>query len=73
MVTLETPLGVANVFTERSQKISRDGVFVTRTLVRARPKVPVRILIVTNQDHVLGESSIIGQGEPEEWATVIHD
>ena len=64
---------MANVLTEPSQKSSRDGVFVARTLVRATPRVPVRILNVTNRDQVLGESSIIGQGEPEEWATVIDD
>jgi len=73
MVTLETPLRVANVLTEPSQKGSRDGVFVARTLVRARPRVPVRILNVTNLDQVLGESSIIGQGKPEKWATFIDD
>jgi len=66
MVTLEAPLSVANVLTEPSQKSSRDGVFVARTLVRARPRVPVRILNVTNRDQVLGESSILRQGEPEE-------
>jgi len=64
---------VANVLTEPSQKSSRDGVFVARTLVRARPRVPVRILDVTNREQDLGESSVIGQGEPEEWATVIDD
>jgi len=65
MVTLETPLRVVNVLTETSQKTSRDGVFVARTLVRARPRVPFRILNVTKRDQVLGESSIIGQGETE--------
>ena len=73
MVTLETPLRVANVLTKPSQKSSRDGVFVARTLVRARPRVPVRILDVTNREQYLGESSVIGQGEPEEWTTVIDD
>jgi hypothetical protein len=73
MGTLETPLRLANVLTEPSQKSSRDGVFVARTLVRARPRVRVRILDVTNRDQDLGESSIIGQGETEEQATVIDD
>jgi hypothetical protein len=73
MVTLETPLGVANVPNEPSKKSSRDGVFVARTLVPARPRVPVRILNMTNLDQVLGESSIIGQGKLEKWATFIDD
>jgi hypothetical protein len=37
MVTLEIPLGAANVLIEPSQKSSRDRVYIAKTLVRARP------------------------------------
>jgi len=73
MVTLQTPLGAANVLIEPSQKSSRDGVYIAMTLVRARPRVPVRIMNMTNRDQVLSEGSIIGHREPEEWATAIDD
>ena len=50
MVTSETPLGATNDLIEPSQKSSRDGVYTARTLVRARPRVPLRILNVANRD-----------------------
>jgi hypothetical protein len=73
MARLEAPLGVTNVLIEPSQKCSRDGVFIARTLVRARPRVPVRIMNVTNQDQVLSEGTTIGHGEPAMWAATISD
>jgi hypothetical protein len=48
MARLETPLGATNVLIEPTQKCSRDEEFIARALVRARPRVPVRILNVTN-------------------------
>jgi hypothetical protein len=54
MARLQAPLGVTNVLLEPSQNSSRDGILISRTLVRARPSgVLVRITNVTNQDHVL--------------------
>ena len=73
MVTSEAPLGAANVLIEPSQKSSQDGVYRAQTLVRARPRVSVRILDVTNRDHVLSEGTTIGHGDLEEWATGIDD
>jgi len=69
MVTLETPLRAANVLFEPSQKSSLDVVYVARRLVQARPRVPVRIMNVTNRDQGLSEAITIGYGESEEWAT----
>jgi hypothetical protein len=73
MARLEAPLGATNVLLESSQKSSRDGVLIARTLVRARPSVPVHIMNVTNQDQVLSEGTTIGQVEPAIWAAVIDD
>jgi hypothetical protein len=73
MVKLQTPLGAANVLIEPLQKISRDGVYIARTLVRDRPRLPVHIMNVTNRNQVLSEGSIIGHREAEVWATVIDD
>jgi hypothetical protein len=50
MAKLEAPLGAINVLLEPSPEWSRGGVMIARTLVRARPRVPVRIMNVTNQD-----------------------
>jgi hypothetical protein len=73
MIMLETPLVAANVLIEPRQKSSRNGVYLARMLVRARPRVPVRIMNVTIWDQVLSEGSIKGHGEPENWATAIDD
>ena len=73
MARLEAPLGATNVLIEPTQKCSRDGVFITRTLVRARPRVPVRMVNVTNQDQVLDEGTTIRHGEPAVWAATIDD
>jgi hypothetical protein len=72
MARLEAPLGVTNVF-EPSLECSQDGVVIARTLVRARPRVPVRIMNVTNQDQMMSEGTTIGHGEPAVWATTIDD
>ena len=36
-------------------------------------RVPVCIMNVTNQDHVLSEGTIVGHREPAVWATTIND
>jgi hypothetical protein len=64
MAKLEAPLGATKVLLEPSRKCSRDGVFIARALVRARLKVPVRIMNVINQDQVMSEGTTIGHGEP---------
>jgi hypothetical protein len=58
---LEAPVGTANGLVEPSLKTSREGLYMARTSVRARPTVPVRIMNVTNQDQVLSEVTTIGQ------------
>jgi len=73
MARLEAPLGATNVLIEPSQKCSRDGVLIARTLVRARPRVPVRIINVTGQDQVLSDGTTIGHGEPAVWTATIDD
>ena len=55
-------MGATNVLIEPSLNCSRDGVFIARALVQARPRVPVRIMNVTNQDQVLSEGTTIGHG-----------
>jgi hypothetical protein len=55
---------MVNVLVDPSLKTSRDGLYIPRILVRARPRVPVRIMNVTNQDQVLGEGTTIGHGTP---------
>ena len=47
--------------------------FIARTLVRAGPEVPVRVMNVTDQDQVLGGGTIIGHGQPAVWAANIGD
>jgi len=71
MAKLEAPAGATNVLIEPNQNCSRDGVFIARALVRARPRVPVRIMNVSNQDQVLSEGNIIGHGESAVWAANI--
>jgi hypothetical protein len=73
MVKLAAPLGEANVFIERNQKISRYGVYMPRKLVRAMPSVLLCIMNVNNQDQVLSEGNNIGHGEPAAWAAAIDD
>ena len=63
MAKLEAPAGATNVLIEPNHNCFRDGVFIARALVRARPRVPVRIMNVSNQDQVLSEGNIIGHGE----------
>ena len=70
---LEAPLGATNLLIEPSQKGSRIGVFIARTLVRARPRVPVRIMNVTSHNQVLRDGTDIGHGEPAVWAATIDD
>jgi hypothetical protein len=65
--------GGTNVLTEHSQKSSRDGVHVARNLVRARPRVSVRIKNVTNQEQVLSEGTDIRHGGPAVWAAAIDE
>jgi len=48
-------------------------VIIARTLVRARPKVPVRNMNVTSHDQVLSDGTTIGYGEPAVWAATIDD
>jgi hypothetical protein len=71
MARLVAPLGATNVLIEPSQKGSRVGVFIARTLVRARPRVPVRIMNVTSHNQVLRDGTDIGHGEPAVWASTI--
>jgi len=52
---LGAPVGATNFFIEPSLNCSRDGVFIASVLFRSRPRVPVRIMNVTNQDQVLRE------------------
>jgi hypothetical protein len=73
MARLEVPLGAANVLVEPSPKTSREGLYIARTLVRARPRVPVRIMNVTKQDQVLGEGTTVGHGQLVTWATSLDD
>jgi hypothetical protein len=67
MARLGAPLRATNILTEPSQKCPRDGVFIARTLVQARPRVFVRGMNVTNQDQVLSEGTTIGHGQPAMW------
>ena len=71
MAKLGAPLGATNVLIEPSQKRPQDGVFIARTLVRAGPEVPVRVMNVTDQDQVLGGGTILGHGQPAIWAATI--
>jgi len=48
MARLEAPVGATNVLVKPSLNCSQDGVFIARALVRARPRVPVHIMNVTN-------------------------
>jgi hypothetical protein len=59
---LEAPLGTTNILIEPSQESYREEVFVGRALVRAGPRVPVRIMNVTNQQQVLNKGTTIGHG-----------
>jgi hypothetical protein len=68
MAKLEAPVGATNTIIEPSQNCSRDGVFIAWALVRARLRVPVRIMNVTNQDQVLSEGTTIGHVESAMWA-----
>jgi hypothetical protein len=68
---LEAPLGAANGLVEPSLKTSGEGLYIARTSVRARPRVPVRIMNVTNQDQVLSEGTTIGHGKPVTWAASV--
>jgi hypothetical protein len=61
MARLEAPLGVTNVL-EPSRECPRYGVVIARTLVRARPRVPVRIMNVSNQDQMRSGGTTIGHG-----------
>jgi len=60
MAKLGAPVGATNFLIEPNQNCSRDGVFIAGALVRARPRVPVSIMNVTNQDQVLSEGTTIG-------------
>jgi hypothetical protein len=73
MARLEAHLGAANVLVEPSLKTSREGLYIAWTLFRSRPRVPARIMNVTNQDQVLGESTTIGHGEPVTCAASLDD
>jgi len=68
MAKLEAPVGATNIIIEPSQNCSRDGVFIAWALVRARLRVPVCIMNVTNQDQVLSEGTTIGHVESAVWA-----
>jgi hypothetical protein len=70
---LETVLEAANILIEPSQKSSRYGLYITRTLVRARPRLSVCIMNVTNKDQVLNEGTNLGHGEPAIWAAATDD
>ena len=56
---------------ESSLNCSRDGVFRARALVRARPRIPIRILSVTNQDQVLSEGNTRGHEDSAVWDATI--
>jgi len=73
MARLEAPVGATNVLVEPSLNCSWDGVLIASALVRARPRVPLRLMNVTNQDQVLSEGTTIGHGESAVWATKIED
>ena len=73
MARLEAPLGATNALIEPSQKCSQDGVLIARTLVRARPRGPVRIMNATNQGQVLSEGTAVGHGEPAMCVANIND
>jgi hypothetical protein len=73
MASLEIHLEATKILIESSHKSSRDEVFIARTLVRAGPRVPVRIMNVTNQDQLVNEGTTIGHGEVAMWAAAIDD
>jgi hypothetical protein len=73
MARLEAPLRAANELIEPTQMSSRDGVYIARTLVRARPRIPVRIMNVTVQDQVLSEGTTIEHGVSAVWIAAIID
>ena len=66
-------MGELNVLIEPSLNCSRDGVFIDRALVRARPREPVHIMNATNQDQTLSEGTTIRHGESAVWAATIED
>jgi hypothetical protein len=70
-VRLEAPLRAVSVLVGPRPKTSREGLYTATTLVRARPRVPVTIMIVTNQDQVIGEGTTIRHGEPVTWAALV--
>ena len=71
MARLEAPVVGTSILVERSLNCSRDGVFIARALVRSRPRIPVCIMIVTNEDQVLSEGTTIGHGESAVWAAIL--
>jgi len=73
MARLDAPLGATNVLIEPRQKCSRDGVLIARTLVRARPRIPVRNMNVTSHDQVLSDSTTIEHGEPRVCVATIDE
>jgi hypothetical protein len=73
MARLEAPVGATNFLIEPSQNYSRDGVFITRALVRAKPRLQVRIINVINQSQVLGKGTAIGHAESAVLSASIED
>jgi len=63
MARVGAPARATKVLIEHIQNYSSDRVFIARTLVRARPRVPARIMNMTNQDQVLSEGTTIRHGE----------
>jgi hypothetical protein len=69
MARLGAPLVSTNVLIEPSRKCPQDGVHSQN----ASPRVPVRVMNVTNQDQVLSEGTPIGHGQPTVWAATFDD
>jgi hypothetical protein len=62
---LESPLRVENGLVERSlQAHLPEGIYIARTLVQDRQKVPVRVLNATHQDQKLMRGSPLAHCEP---------
>jgi hypothetical protein len=66
-------LEATNALVETSLKASREGLYIVRTLVRARQKVPVRIVNIIDQDQILTGGTTTGHCEPVTWAAPVDD
>jgi hypothetical protein len=71
---LELPLKAANSLVENRVKTSSQEVlYITRTVVRTRQKVPVRIVYVSDRCLVLAGRTTLGRCESVTWTVPMDD